>query len=682
MKYAPFTYLLSFSLVLCLIGCSHPTMTSEENGTKDSLTSFKSQLTIDSLPAHEQKIALEEQFRRISNKSLTDSTRYDYLSILAYKAFALEQKELFKTANSTAERIAQRLGDTSRMADAHWNYGAYFLQEQVYDSAYYHYKQASELYEQKQNWYYTGKMLYNMAFIRSRLRDYTGSEILIIRAISHFKKVNRDKQLYESYNLLGIIYKELEEYDRAHFYNDEAFDYLEKLPDNFSMHAGYLNNAGVIHQKQGKYEFAIEKFNEALQKFDLERKNKNLYARLIDNRAFSQLHLKMDETVLTDLTRSYQYRDSLQNESGMVISNLHFSEYYAKINDTNQAIRYAQRASVLAKEIGNNRDYLMSLKLLASLDQQQANDYLQTYTTLSDSLIQAERQWRNKFARIDFETDEYIQETKRLEQQNTWILWLSAGLLLILSLAYFLTRQYARNKQLLFESEQQKANEQIYLLALRQQSKMEEGRIQERRRISEDLHDGILGKLFGTRLNLGFLNLKGDQETKQLHKKYLEELQTIEKEIRAISHELKYEMTDSGMGFHTLVNNLLESRGTLGNFEYTLSRSDNLNWEEIDEKIKVNLYRIIQEALQNIVKYSKATHVTIDFQKELNHLQLMICDNGIGFNSNRSSRGIGLKNMRSRTEKLLGTFEIKSEPNDGTKISVQIPLKTPTYETK
>ena len=117
---------------------------------------------------------------------------------------------------------------------------------------------------------------------------------------------------------------------------------------------------------------------------------------------------------------------------------------------------------------------------------------------------------------------------------------------MILSLVYFLKVQRSKNEKLLLEAEQQKANEQVYLLTLKQQATLEEEKVQERNRISQELHDGILGRLFGTRMGLGFLDLQGDEKLQQQHQDFLNELQDIEKEIRDVSHKLNENFNSSG----------------------------------------------------------------------------------------------------------------------------------------
>lgn len=305
--------------------------------------------------------------------------------------------------------------------------------------------------------------------------------------------------------------------------------------------------------------------------------------------------------------------------------------------------------------------------------------YFKNYASLSDNRQIEERNIRNKFTRIRYETEEYIEKTEKLSVQKIIISIESLVAVIILSLLYFLKVQRTKNKELLFEKEQQKANEEIYSLMLKQQSTLEEGRLKERQRISEDLHDGVLGKIFGTRLALRFLNIKGNNETVTKHKHYVDELQNIEKEIRTISHELKNEILSSQTDFIKIIENLLETQNEIGNFKFKII-NNKAACDRINNKIKINFYRIIQEAIQNINKYSKAKNVKIEFDLINDSVYLYIKDDGVGFDGKSKSTGIGLKNMKSRISKLNGNFDIKSVVNKGATISIFVPVDTDNYE--
>src|SRR5690606_29007277 len=315
-----------------------------------------------------------------------------------------------------------------------------------------------------------------------------------------------------------------------------------------------------------------------------------------------------------------------------------------------------------------------ALKQLSKLKEgEEGKAYLYKYIALNDSLIANERANRNKFARIQFETDQYIKETERLSTQNILISIIAAVLILSLGLLYFIRLQKAKNQKLLFEKEQEEANQEIYGLMLKQQAKLEEVRMQERHRIAEDLHDGILSQLLGTRMNMGFLNLKGDNATLADYRQYLKEIQNIEKDIRALSHELKGDEELTQTNFEAITDQYLKNQSHIGNFKYDI-HNKNVLFDSVKDVVKVNIYRILQEATQNIIKHAKAAHVQVRLYIKEGHLNLVIEDDGVGFDVKADKKGIGLKNIASRVEKLKGTFKIDATPNKKTIIHITLPV--------
>lgn len=673
-------------VILFLIGCTNQEANKKPSITKkDSVEIWIQQSTSRKLTLNERKKALEKAFEN-SKAVASDSTRLQYLSEIAIEAEALNIVALFKKVNSENLSLATQLKDTFKIGDAHWNYGSYYTRKESLDTAYYHYHKAYESFKAIHNEKFTARMLYNLGNIQGKIKDYTGSEISLIEAIEIFKKfeLNTDSypryeslntDFYRTYNYLGLIYIELEEFDRSIFYLNTALRYLEKIENKKTYKQGSLNNLGLAYQEKKDYNKAIANFEKALRLVNLKRLTPSLYARLIDNIAYTKLLSGDTLNVLEGFNTSLKIRDSLNNVSGKVLSKKHLSEFYAFKKDTLQAISNAKQAYDFSNQGGNNRDKLDILLLLSKVNKKEAAKYLAEYVHLNDSLQTEERKIRNKFTRIRFETDEYIEETEKLSKERILILFVAIVIILVLSFAYFLRVQRARNKELVFEKEQQKANEEIFSLMLKQQSKLEEGRLKERFRISEDLHDGVLGKIFGTRLGLGFLNIKGDKDTLDKLKFYVDELQTIEKEIRTISHELKNEILTSKEDFFIIIEDLIKQKAEIGSFEYRYNYDENIDWDGISDSIKINFYRIIQESLQNIIKYAKANNVSISINLKNNYLTLVVTDNGVGFKVYGKKPGIGIKNMKSRTKKIKGNITVESEINLGTTITVTCPIK-------
>ena len=642
---------------------------------KDSISIWIKKSKDKSIPI-EQRTSLLARAYNYSTNFKSDSIKNQHLLKIAFQSLLLSDSILFRKTNNKAYDLSKKTNDTSRLAETHWNYGSFFSKKEVQDSAYYHFYEAHKLYERIGNNYYSAKMLYNMAIIQSNIKDYTGSEKIVIKAIAKFKPLQKNLPLYRAYNLLGIIHKELEEYERSVFYHNEALICLKKINDNNSYKEGSYNNLSLVYRKWKDYDKAISYVEKALANGNIKTKNPKLYARLIDNLAYNKFLKGNIDTIYLqkEFHKSLSLRDSLNDTSGIIINKLHLAEYFAKFNDTAKAINCALEAKKLAKKINNNRDCLEALKLLSEIDNNNSTKHLNNYISLGDSLKKEERRIRNKFTRIRFETDEYVAETKRLAQQKIWILSLSLTSVVLLSLLYFLVRQRAKNKELLFDTEQQKSNEEIYKLMLKQQANLEKGRLDERHRISEELHDGVLGKLFGTRMGMGFLDINGDLKTTEQYNSYINELHDIEKEIRTISHELKSELLAKNNSFLELVENLIQSQSKLGDFSYSLVYEDSKFHENFDENTKINIYRIIQEALMNVTKYAKANYVNIGFEVLDKFLNLTIDDNGIGFVLNKNNEGIGLMNIKSRAQKLGGNFTLKSSKNTGTSLIIKIPL--------
>jgi signal transduction histidine kinase/tetratricopeptide (TPR) repeat protein len=661
-------------LCIILLGCnSKHDQIKQVELKNDSISLWIKSSKKSSYPLEKRKLYLEKTYSILKSNELdTFATRT--LSKIAYQYLKLKDTTRFKQLNKEAYQLALNIKDTFTLADIHWNSANYYKKIEVYDSAYYHYNKAYKYFEDIDRQYYAAKMLYGMSFIKGRYRDYSGSEILITKAISKYKPLKKNKALYASYNHLAVMQNEIKEYDRALFYHGKALKYLNKLKNKKDFHETSLNNIGFVYLNKGEYLKALNNFDKILKNDSLKSKNIERYARVIDNKAYCKLLNKDTTDVKRNLYESLKIRDSINNKAGIAISKIHLSEYYVSVQDTLNAITFAKEANNLSGKIKNGRDYLASLKLLSKLDTKYAEDYFKKYITYNDSLQDFDRKIQNKFTRIAYETDEYIEETEQLSRQKNRILIIALVVVLILSLIYYSIIQRSKNKRLLLETEQQKANEQVYILTLKQQAKLEEEKTKERNRISQELHDDILGKLFGVRLDLGFLEIKGDNDTLKKHESFLDELQGIETEIREVSHKLNTNFDGSEIDFSSILKQLLKNKSHLGNFTYQLNINENVGWSEINEIIKVNLYRSLQEALQNIIKYAKAKNIVLDFSIKENNLIVHISDNGVGFNVKKRNKGIGLKNMKSRIQKLKGVFSVQSEIGKGTTIHFTIPI--------
>lgn len=202
---------------------------------------------------------------------------------------------------------------------------------------------------------------------------------------------------------------------------------------------------------------------------------------------------------------------------------------------------------------------------------------------------------------------------------------------------------------------------------------------EEHKRLAQELHDGVGQSLFSLSIALqaieAFLQDYKNDQLNEYIVEVREELQKVMDDVSDYSHRLRPHSLDQ-LGLGPTIRELTEKihkQMPHIDIEYRTEGID-----RSDPAVEINLYRITQEALHNIIKYAKATKIKIDLLRDATHIYLTIKDNGIGFNRNRiESKGLGLKHMEERVDQLGGTIEFISETNRGTCIDIVIPRWRP-----
>ena len=547
------------------------------------------------------------------------------------------------------------------------------------DSAFYYYHKAEKIFKQLNTKYQLALTLYGIAVIQKNEKDFIGSEVSSVEALSLLEYLKEDEDILNLksfiYNNLGIVFKELEQFDESIKYHNIALELKSKLKgDNRRTIDISKNNLGNTYKNAGQYDLAINYYNQILENKQLVNQDPNFYALVLDNYAHTLYLSKKHKQLPSLYFKALKISDSIdKNGYNSIIINQHIAEYYNDKGKKDLAKYYAYVAKNISEKYHND-DLLKSLLLLSKIEEgDMAAKHLKAYIHLNDSLQKNERIIRNKFARIRFETSQIEQENLQIAKERLWLLVISVVLIIAFFLLYLVISQRIKNKELQFIQEQQEANEEIYNLMLSQNEKVEEARTLEKKRISEELHDGVLGRLFGTRLSLDSLNMSSSMEAIKTREQYISELKTIEEDIRKVSHELNTDFV-SGSGFIDIIKTLVETQTLVYNLDYTLEPDDTINWDEVSNKKKIHIYRIIQESLHNIYKHAQATTVIISFKLKNNVIWLSLNDNGSGFDVNKAKTGIGLKNMNSRIKEISGEIHIKSEIDTGTTVTIKVPI--------
>ena len=615
-----------------------------------------------------------------------DSTVIKNNGLLSGLYLEFDMYEAFARVNQENLKLAYKISDSSRVGRTYYNLGYFHTQQADNDSAYFYYYNAQKVFQRINDKRREGEVLLNMASIQESAKDYVGAEETAVLAISLIEQLPQEKDinrrdnnldtLWTLYNLLAVISERLEQHDEALKNYQKCLDIAAQMSSPIFYEFTSKNNMAHSIAEKGDLKEALSIFQELINDERLFQLDPETYVHVLGNVALTKFKIgeASNEEVENEFKEALRLSDSLDYLEGKMAIRGDLSQFYFEIDNQVAALLLAKENYNLATESRSNDVALNSLLLLSKIEEASASEtYLNNYIKLNDSLVKKERASRNKFARLRFEVDKIEADNAQLAKERLLFLLISVGLLLSLTLLYIVITQRARNRKLEFIRQQQETNEEIYNLMLAQQDKIEEGRQQEKKRISEELHDGILGKLFGTRLSLDSLNLVQTTEAAQSRMQYINELKTIESEIRKISHDLNTDfIADSS--FIDIVKTLIETQTKAYGLEYTFNNDDNINWEAVPNKTKIHIYRMLQETMQNIYKHAQATLVKISFQLKNDVILCSIEDDGKGFNVNKARKGIGLKNIDSRVNEVGGRAEVFSKIDVGTLIKIHIPL--------
>ena len=666
--------------ILCLLGLNQlVSQTLSNQVIFDSIGLYRQFSKEKTNYSDEIRLSFAERALQLSRETQKDSTIINSNRRISTVYWELGYYDLFRKINIENLTLSEKIKDSASLARANYNLGTYFRHSEfIIDSAYYYYHKAEKVYEGLNDNFEIANTLFEIAEIQRDEKDFTGSEVTSVEAIALLNLLEQTNEVRRLksflYNNLGAVFGQLEQYEESIFYHKKGFELKKELEgDNKATIDNSLNNLALAYKNSGQYELALEYYGQILKNENLVKDRPEVYATILDNYAHT-LYLSKERKQLPGLyLKALKICDSINASYNSIIINQHLAEYYNDNKIMDSAKYYAYRAKEISEQYHND-DLLKSLLLLSKIETDSiAVNYYEEYIKLNDSLVKNERNVRNKFARIRFETKEIEQKNIQFAREKLWLTIISIILLVSGLLIYIIITQRSKNNELKFVQKQQEANEEIYNLMLSQQEKIEEARILEKKNISQELHDGILGRLFGTRLSLDSLNMASSEEAVKTRERYIQDLKKIEEDIRKVSHELNTDFI-SGSGFVDIIKTLLETQTETYELEYEFDYDDSINWEDLSNKNKIHMYRIIQESIHNIYKHANATLIKIGIQLKNNVILLTIIDDGAGFDVDKAKSGIGLKNINSRVTEINGEISIHSNKGQGTTVQIQVPV--------
>jgi signal transduction histidine kinase len=536
-------------------------------------------------------------------------------------------------------------------------------------------------------------------------------------ALGMAEKSNDEKRILDSKRNLTEAYIGLEDNVKALKFGNEALFLAKKRKDNNQIMAN-LSNLGVIYANKKDFERAKNNFHE-LQQLATQLKDKDFISVSIYSLAKVEFETKYYEKahlLFKDLLKYYE-----PQSINYATTQIDIAEVYVAQKNYQKAIPIILEAQKTIKKEGGENYLPTSYKLLYVAYKAQGNTtnalkYHEKFMSLNDSLSKESTQ--SRIRSLQFEYDNTVKESK-LQKQNielleektqkqqisqTRNLFLLGGIL-ALALAGILfwnnrklnlkNRQIESQKtQIMLAQEQlENANQNLeYRVTQRTQElalanneiihKNEEiktalftGQSIERKRVASELHDNVSSLLSAVNMSMQAISGKTLTETDQkIYQNVREMIKSAYSEVRNISHN----MMPSGLekdGLLSTIQQLLEKINL--NKQLSFSLESKGMEQRLPVQIELNVYSIVLELINNIIKHSEATKATISMMSKDDYFNLQVKDNGIGVvggDTNHGNLGQGMNNIKSRIEALNGSFTYNSENKKGVNFDIKIPL--------
>lgn len=499
-----------------------------------------------------------------------------------------------------------------------------------------------------------GKIQYNMAAIYSNMGMSDLSNIRLKDAHLSFTKAEQPEFALLTLNSIANNFNNMEQLDSAKQYLDIIMPSADSIGYT-KLQVEARSTLGAILLSEKNYIEAKKVFNDALPIAE-KMGNELSQANCLCNLGRANYYLGEYQDALRHLERAYEFQ--------VFKDNLIANEFCVK------------EMALTQQKLGNYKE---------------ASEYFERYVNYQDTvlikenkLVVAELEAKYETTRKEAEIQEQEAEiNQRTYQRNLLFGGLGLSLMLGGSFIWGLFSRNNRNKKIAAQDKDLQ-NQKIQNLEkekkLLSMSSLLEGQESERIRIAKDLHDGLGGLLTTVKAHFG--KIQAEIEKVENMDIYLKANQMIDKahdEVRRISHNLMPADLRVG-GLPVAIRQLVHELRTIHEIDTDLEFIG-FNNERLEEKIELSTYRIVQELINNILKYAESTQVFVQVSKFGNELQVVVEDNGIGFDYQKKlsqGEGLGLKSIHSRVTQLNGDMDVVTEDGKGTSVTINIPLSIKT----
>jgi signal transduction histidine kinase len=513
---------------------------------------------------------------------------------------------------------------------------------------------------------YLGRGIINQTIGKTLTAEYNFERGIpyLLKSVDDFEQANNYNKISIAYNSISLAYHDFGDYKKGIDYALKAIYILDKHKKEIDLNRYWYcyNNLGINYDDSKQYTKAIEAHFNALQ-----------FAVSGNDSSYSYNNLGNTSKKINQLDRAEKYfeislkvNDDTSDIYHIATISSNLVDIYRIRKNYNLSNKYVDFAIQYAKK-SNSPEKLLDIyyyiyQLKNETNQfQEASKYLTNYIILKDSLFTSEKnkavinyQTKYESEKKDKENLELLIENNKQRTKNQWVIFIGLVLTAFTSFSIWFM-MYKRKQQLIKEQ-----NIQLNEITL-------ETELQERERIARDLHDSVGQKLSVVKMQLSMKN----SDTQSASNLLDEAIQ----DVRNVSHNLM--PADLSKGLITAIETMSEqvnlSSSTL---QVHLNITETVRSLAINKQQSILIYRIIQELLNNAIKYAQAKNIHINMDCNKNQLNLNLTDDGVGFdiNSIEKKDGLGIKNIKERIQQITGNIQLISKDGKGTQYKISIPI--------
>ncbi|HLT53531.1 MAG TPA: tetratricopeptide repeat protein [Flavobacteriaceae bacterium] len=510
------------------------------------------------------------------------------------------------------------------------------------------------------------------------LGNYEEALTAYLEALKIYESLNSTEKQATVNNNIGMVYSYLGIVDKAVEFHLKAKDIFEKEQNKKGMSEAY-NNLAIVYANEGDLQKALDYFKYSL-KLEEELNSKKGIAESTNNVGAVFYYLQEIDSALVYFNKSVDAEKSIGNLAGVGTTYNNIADVLMENGRLSEAKKYLDSAHVYVNKSKVTVDMEMSLQNYSRYyelkgDKDKALEYFKNYSKFRDSTLNLETNSKIAELEIQYNTEknekeilsqkaELAEKELHLNRKNTYIFGL-----IILAVVVALLGALLYNQQKLKNAQLKKENQlKDALLKIETQNRLQEQRL----RISRDLHDNI-----GAQLTFIISSLDSLKYGFTLPEKLSDKLSKIGIFTKSTITDLRdtiWAMNKNEISFEDLrsrISNFIEKADlSTQHIDFSFHVEEQLKQTQFSSVTGMNIYRIVQEAINNAVKYAEASTIKVEAKTYGESMQFQVEDNGKGFNLDHVEYGNGFHNMKKRAEEIGAKLDIQSQEAAGTSITL------------